>query len=404
MTDFTVRQLTEAELRPAHDVFRGALHSGPQTDEKWKYVSPIYEPERSFGAFAGDTMVGATMSFPSSLSLPGGAAPPMAAVTGVGVRADHRRRGILTELMRAQLATAAAASEMFATLHASEGAIYGRFGYGLATRARTIKINVTRTRLRPDVRRGGEVRLLDIDEALSLLPKVYERICGQRHGMIGRSPGWWSTNYERRLRSDAVVLVAAHTGPEGVDGFATYTPQPEDRGPTAADVMTLQVLDLQAGTQAAANDLWRFLLGIDLVDWVTAFARPLDDPIQAMLVDRYTAESELGDELWVRLIDVPAALAARRYNEVEPVVLEVRDSLLQKNSGRYRVGPQGTERTDSPADLAMDADTLAMIYLGDTRSSALAGIGRVEAVDPNALARADRLFATDVPAWCGTMF
>jgi predicted acetyltransferase len=404
VTDFTVRPLVESELRAAHDVFRGSLHSGPQTDEKWQYVSAIYEPSRTFGAFAGDALVGATMSFPSSLALPGGSGPPMAAVTGVGVRADYRRRGILTELMRVQLMAAASTGEMFATLHASEGAIYGRFGYGVSTIARTIKVNVRRARLRPDLPRGGEVRLLDADEALSLLPKVYDRICGHRPGMIGRSPGWWSMAYERRLRTDDIALIAAHTGPDGVDGFATYTPQPDYRGPAASDEATLQLLDLQAGTAAAANDLWRFLLGIDLVDKVVGYLRPMDEPVEAMLVDRYVVGSDLDDELWVRIIDVPAALAARPYGDAEPVVLEVRDSLLPNNSGRYRVGPQGTEQTDSPADLLMDPDTLAMIYLGSTRPSVLAGIGRLEASDPAALVRADRLFATDLPAWCGTMF
>jgi predicted acetyltransferase len=130
----------------------------------------------------------------------------------------------------------------------------------------------------------------------------------------------------------------------------------------------------------------------------------MDEPVEAMLVDRYMATSELDSELWVRIIDVPAALAARQYGDAEPVVLEVRDSLLPNNSGRYRIGPQGTERTDSPADLLMDPDALAMIYLGSTRPSVLAGIGRLEASDPAALARADRMFATDLPAWCGTMF
>ncbi len=404
MTDFTVRPLADSELRAAHDVFRGSLHSAPQTDEKWQYVAAVYEPSRSFGAFAGDVLVGATMSFPSSLALPGGSAPPMAAVTGVGVRADYRRRGILTELMRLQLMSAAAAGEVFATLHASEGAIYERFGYGLATLCRTIKVNARRARLRPGLPRGGEVRLLDADEALSLLPKVYDQIVGHRPGMIGRPPGWWRMVYERRLRTDDIVLIAAHTGPDGIDGFITYTPQPDDRGAMPGEDATLRILDLQASDPTAANDLWRFVIGIDLVDKVIAYVRPLDEPVAAMMVDRYVVASELDDELWVRIVDVPAALAAREYGDAEPVVVEVRDSFLPNNSGRYLVGPHGTERTDSPAGLVLDADALGMIYLGTTRASVLAGIGRIEASDPDVLARADRLFATDVPAWCGTMF
>jgi predicted acetyltransferase len=206
------------------------------------------------------------------------------------------------------------------------------------------------------------------------------------------------------VRGDDLVLVAVHTGPDGVDGFATYTPEPDARGPIASDDATLRVLDLQAGSADAVNDLWRFLLEIDLVDKVFGYVRPVDEPLGSMVVDRYMVHTLLEDELWVRIIDVPAALAARTYGAAEPVVLEVRDSFLPNNSGRYLVGPQGTERTESPAGLVMDADVLAMIYLGDSRPSVLAGVGLVDVTDAAALARADRLFATDVPSWCGTMF
>jgi predicted acetyltransferase len=404
VTDFAVRPLVDAELRAAQDVFRGSLHLPPPSDEKWRYISAIYEPARTFGAFAGDAVVGTTMSFPSSLALPGGKVLRAAGVTAVGVRADHRRRGILTELMRAQLAASAAAGEVFATLHASEGPIYGRFGYGLATRACSVTVNARRATVRPGLPRAGEVRLIDADEALSLLPKVYDRINGHRAGMMGRPPGWWSMVYERRMRTDELLLVAVHTGPDGVDGFATYTPQPDPRGPIASDDATLRMVDLHAGAAVAVNDLWRFLLEIDLVDKVIAYGRPQDEPLGAMLVDRYQVNSVLEDELWVRIIDVPAALAARTYGDAEPVVLEVRDSFLPDNSGRYLIGPHGTERTGLPAGLALDADVLAMIYLGGSRPSVLAGVGLVEATDPAALVSADRLFATDAPAWCGTMF
>jgi predicted acetyltransferase len=402
VSDFSVRVLDDSELRASSDVFRAALHIEPVNDEHWKYIVKEYEPGRTFGAFADGRLIGTTMSFGSSLALPGGAAPPLAAVSGVGVRADHTRRGVLTELMRAQLTAAAEARDVFAGLHASEGAIYGRFGYGIGTTARMITVQSKRAELRPEVPFGGEVRLLDADEAIEALPRIYERIRGARPGMMGRSAGWWSAAYERRLRTEDHFLVAVHSGPDGADGFVGYLPQKDDPNWMASEV-TIRAVDLQ-GPPAAINDLWRYLLSIDLASKVTALVRPLDEPIDAMLVNQHVATTELYDDLWVRIIDVPAALAARGYADADPIVVEVRDRLLPANSGNYRVGPQGTERTTDPADLALGADVLAMLYLGTTRASLLAGIGRIEVRDPAALPRADRLFATDVTAWCGTLF
>jgi predicted acetyltransferase len=401
VTDFVIRLIGEAERRAAQDMFLGAMHWAPTTDERWPYLERLYEPGRAFGAFIDGKVIGSALSFGSSLALPGGGVLPMAAVTDVGVRADYTRRGVLTELMRTQLAASAAAGDVFAGLHASEGSIYGRFGYGIATVSRTVKVDAQRAEFRPKVPRGGEVHLVDADEALSLVPKIYERIRGSRPGLIGRPDCWWSMGYERRLRTSEYFLVAVHVGPDGEDGFAGYVPK-ESQSPESMHG-TLRVPDMH-GTPGALNDLWRFLLGIDLVGEVIGIIRPVDEPLEAMLVNQHVVHSDLEDELWLRLVDVPAALAGRSYGVADPVVLEVRDRLLPNNSGRYRVGPDGVSRTDDPAELALDPGELAMIYLGSTRVSTLAGVGRIEVTEPSALRRADRLFATDITAWCGTMF
>ena len=191
VTDFRVRVLDEAEHRPAYNLFRRSVHSAAVSDQRWACMARFYEPGRAWGAFTASRLIGTAMSFGSVLALPGKADLPMAAVSGVGVRADHRRRGVLTELMRAQLTAAFAAGEVFAGLRASEAGIYGRFGYGLGTIARTTRVRTTRVALRPEVPSGGEVRLLDAEEALALLPDVYERNFGHRPGMIRRSAGWW---------------------------------------------------------------------------------------------------------------------------------------------------------------------------------------------------------------------
>ncbi len=401
--ELDVRVLDDGELRQASIVFREAVHEEPLDDEKWAVWARVYEPGRTIGTFAGDTMVGTVASLSSSLTVPGGASLPMAAVTAVGVRTDHRRRGALTGMMRRQLAEFAAAGEPLAALHATEPTIYGRFGYGLGTLGRTIKIRSPRARLRDDVPTAGTVRLLTTDEALRLLPDAYPRVQPTRTGLMGRSAAWWVLSYERRLRLE-YLRVAAHFDRDGtVGGWVAYRPG----GFNSDDPRVgsgVQVLDFQATGQAVTNDLWRYLVGIDLVEELTAYIRPVDDPIEAMLVNLFAVRSEPDDELWLRVVDVPAALAARAYGPGDPVVIEVVDPLLPNNSGRYLISPHGTDRTAAAPALTMSVETLGMVYLGTWRPSTLAAIGRLTAHDPAALAAADVLFATDRPAWCGSLF
>jgi len=404
MTDYVIRPVDDGEFRTASNLFYATLHMPPVSEEKWEYNASVYEPGRVLGAFADQTMIGTALSWGSSLAVPGGGELPMAAVTGVGVRPDHTRRGVLTEMMRTQLTAIAESGAALAGLHASEPAIYGRFGYGLATIARTTKVRRREVVLRPEVPRSGEVRLLDGEQALAMLPGVYERLRGHRPGMMRRSAGWWRMAYESRLRAGEQVQVAVHTGPDGPDGFLAYAPQERVSERSPFPERWLRVSDLQAANSGARNDLWRYLFGVDLIEEVVAYLRPLDEPLEAMLVNQRAVRAEFDDDLWLRLIDVPAALAGRGYGPADPVVIDVRDPQFPANSGRYLISPQGTERTTEPAGLAMNVESLGALYLGGTSASTLAGVGRIEVADPAALARADRLFATDAAAWCGTMF
>lgn len=397
------RAVAEDRLRAAHDIFLAALHEKPGTDEHWDILREVYVADRTFGAFDGERQVGTAMSFETSLTVPGGAILPAAGVTYVGVRSDYRRRGALTGMMRTQLEDTTARGEAFAVLHASEPVIYGRFGYGVATIARDLKINTRRARLRDEVPVAGTVRLLDTDEVIPALSAAYPALQASRTGLLGRGERWWTLGYTRRLKIDH-LLVAAHFSAAGdLDGWVSYKPAEDTSGDVRAGA-TLYVLDFQAADQAVLNDLWRYLVGVDLIDEIVAYYRPLDDPIEAMLVDAYAVRGDTEGELWLRITDVPAALAARTYGFAEPVVIEVVDPLLPNNSGRYRVSPQGMERTTSTPALTMDADVLAMIYLGAWRPSVLAGIGRITVADAAALPAADRLFAVEQPAWNGSLF
>ncbi|WP_158883831.1 GNAT family N-acetyltransferase [Amycolatopsis anabasis] len=401
MTDFAVRTIDPEEQRAAAGLFMEALHRPASvTNEEWARLKDAFQPGRTLAAF-DPRMIGTARSFDAELTVPGGSTAPAAAVTGVGVRADRTRRGVLTELMRVQLTELRERAVPLAILLATEGEIYGRYGYGVATQGRWSTIDRRRARFRPEVPTGGEVELLDSADAVARLPEIYAALGAGRPGRMTRPDYWWAAFEVIQRRANPLMRSVIHHGPDGPDGFAIYSVEGAEPGKPGV----LEVSSLHAAGDAASADLWRFLLSVDLVDRVRVRSRPVDEPLELLFTDPRACRYDwVKDELWLRLVDVPAALAAREYSGDGVVVLDVVDPLLAANSGRYAVSRAGVTRTDAPAELRLGVDTLAMLYLGAWRASALASVGRIEVLDPAAAARADSLFGTRVSSWCGTVF
>ncbi|MEU3270380.1 GNAT family N-acetyltransferase [Saccharomonospora sp. NPDC006951] len=397
MSDLVTRVLRDDELRAANTLFRAALHAPPVKDEEWETTRRGHQPERTLGVF-DDALIGTAKSTDALLRVPGGADVPLAAVTGVGVRADRTRRGVLTSLMRAQFADFTERGIVVAALHASEGAIYGRFGYGVGTLMRSYKVRRLSARLRSELPASGEIELLDIDAALSRLPGIYAGL-PLRPGMMSRPRHWWYA-IERGLRAGEEPLVTAvHHGTDGIDGFVVYRVVRTPGGDG-----TLKVDDLHYGTPEAFAGLWRFLLGVDLVGDIEVGYGPVTEPVELLFTDpRMCKVTEVEDDTWLRLIDVEAALLARERRS-GPLVIEVDDPFLPRNACRYLITPDEVTRTERDAQLRMGADTLAMAYLGAWLPSALAETGRIRVSDPGAVAIADDLFGARSTPWCGTFF
>jgi len=348
------------------------------------------------------------MSYPSRTVVPGGAVLPLAAVTRVGVRADRTRRGLATALMRAQLDDLRARGDVLALLWAIESGIYGRYGYGVATRARTVRVRASRAALRPQAPAGGTVRVLGRAEIVPVLSAVHDTLALRRPGGITRIPGWWEVYADRHV--DDALLAAVHTDRDGTDdGFAVAVARGD--GPFGPDGggYRLHVEDLHAADTRAAAGLWRFLLGVDLIAHVVA-AVPVDDPLDLLLADpRDVVLTGLADETWLRLVDVPAALAARSFGAgATPLLLAVHDAQLPDNAGVYRIAGEGAERVGPlgacEPELSCGVAALAPAYLGDRSPSTLAATGWWTVHDPTAPARADALFTTTPAPWCGTHF
>ncbi|MDN5751429.1 MAG: GNAT family N-acetyltransferase [Pseudonocardia sp.] len=401
-----VRVLRPDELRGAHSLFAGALHRASLDDDAWERSRHSYSPGRTLGVDDGSGLIGTTTSFPTRTAVPGGAALDTAAVTRVGVRADRTRRGVLSAMMADLLDGCGARAEPLASLRASEARIYGRFGYGVATRGRAVTVR-TRGGWRSGAPEGGPVRLLSVSEIVPVLTALHDRIATRRTGGIARNPAWWAQSVGHRVTAHEHVLAAVHTGPGGDDGFAVAVPGAD--GDSFAD-RALRVTDLHATGIEATAGLWRFLLGLDLVGRIEAGMRPVDEPLELLLDDpRACTVDDVTDETWLRIVDVPAALAARSWGAAPAVLLAVHDRQRPQNAGVYRVGEGTAARVaplDGPVDPQLECDVaaLAMAYLGDRAPSRLADAGWWRVHDPAAPARADAVFATDAVPWCGTYF
>ncbi|MFI6469230.1 GNAT family N-acetyltransferase [Streptomyces sp. NPDC050516] len=380
----------------------GGNQDAPEEVELWR---ELIDPARTIAVWDGSQCVAGTSTFPFRLSVPGGAVVPAAGVTGVGVMGTHRRRGILTSMMRRQLDDLRERGEALAVLTASEPAIYGRFGYGIATMALSAEIDTARVRL--DVPPGtDEVRLryVKVKDSLAACEALYARLVPGRPGMLARQPGWdrFTTCDPQAYRDGASALQCVLAERDGeLVGYARYRVASKS-GPTGVDG-TVTVHDLEAVDPAVSAALWRYLFGIDLTTTLKVKSRPIDDPFQHLVSDVRRCGVRLRDSLHVRLVEVGAALEARTYAAPVDVVLEVEDAFCPWNAGRWRLtgDAKGAScvRTDDPAELALSVRELGAAYLGGATLASLAGAGRVRELRPGALTEASTAFGSDLAPW-----
>lgn len=386
-------------MQAACDVF-----ADPFEDADWERESGSVRPERAVAAFDGGRPVAFSAAYEFELTVPGGAVPT-AGVTWVAVLPTHRRRGILRRAMQQLHRDARDRGEPLAALFASEAPIYGRFGYGLATDWISAKIDTKRVAFREDPGARGSVRLVDENEAYRLFPPLFDRARAERPGMIGRSEHWWRrhrlADYEHWRRGASRRFNALLEVDGEPSGYAVYRVKEEWRdGYPAGQVRLVEAF---ATTPAATREIWRFLCSIDLTTTVEAELVDPASPLFLAVVDPRALHLSVRDGLWLRLLDVGAALSRRSYADAPAVVLDVRDELLPENQGRYRVGPNAGPTDDEP-DLALDVADLASAYLGTFSFARLAAAGRVEELRQGAVDAADRLFATPLPAHCPEVF
>lgn len=402
------------EIRPTRDVgeFKAAVGAishyfgGGPDDERGERFARVLPFERMHAAFDGEEIVGGAGAFPFELTVPGG---PIrcGGVTVVGVLPTHRRRGVLTAMMRAQLEDIRERGEPIAALWASEEVIYRRFGYGLASLAGEIALASGYRGLRHPADPAARARLISLDEAKSVVPAVYDRVRLRTPGMFGRTDAWWELRNladppDRRQGGGEKNCVVLELDGEPA-GYALYRMFPKFEHGSAAG--HAEVIEAVADGPTATRELWRLLLEMDWVATLKAFLLPVDHALVHQLNYPRRMQMRVGDGLWLRLVDIGASLSARTYGGEGPVVLELEDTFLPENAGCWRIAGGQAERTDADADLALGVGELAGPYLGGFSFAELVHAGVVRELRDGGAARADALFLTGAPKpWCPEIF
>jgi len=401
------------EVRPVADneEYRDAIHAIGQyfgmelTDEQVERFLKVLPLERMHAAREDGRIVGGAGAFSFDLSIPGGSLPT-AGVSVVGVYPTHRRRGVLRAMMRVQLDDARDRGEPLAALWSSEETIYGRFGYGVAAWVGEISIPREYAAFVRPFEREGEARFVDAEEAFALFPPIWAAVRSQRAGMYVRPDDWWRDRIfrdpEERREGAGPKRFIVHELDGPPTGYAIYRHKAGFEAGTSTGVT--QVLEAMGATAKGTENIWRYLLDIDWAAKIEASLLPPDHPLFLLLASPRRAKYRMGDGLWVRLVDIGAALSARSYRDGQPVVLEVRDAFCDWNEGRWKVGDGSAQLTKNEPDLRLDADALGSAYLGGITFAQLRDALRVEELTDGAVARADDLFRTDLHPWCPEIF
>lgn len=384
----------------------GFLH--PEPEGMAEFMAGIVDLERTWAAFDRGRVVGTLRSFATPLTVPGPAEITAAALTNVTVASTHRRRGLLTDMITADLRQSADRGEAVGILIASEFPIYGRFGYGAAVEGARYSVRTPGVRFREPAL--GEVELVDRAELRKLAPQVYEVYRAGQPGAIGRDDRWW----DRQLQQVEVPgadppngFQAVYRSPSGeVEGYVRYAGKGEWTGMLPHG--TLQVEELLSVTPAAYRALWGYCCDVDLMTTVEAGTRAVDEILPLLVTDaRQVVLEGRHDFVWVRILDTCAALASRTYRADGRLVFEVVDS-SGLAGGRFALegGPDGAScgPTTDPADLSLDVATLGSTALGGVAFGRLHAAGLVEEHRAGGVALADRMFLEARAPWCATWF
>ena len=396
------------ELRPVTpDEFESWLRAESRAhsnrlDHEPEDLRPHFDLARSLAVFEGSNIIGGCQAHRLEMSIPGGTSA-VAGVANVAVQPTHTRQGVMSRMMQRQMNDIHEWGEPLAALFASESAIYGRFGYGVGTVHESWQIDRHHNAYARKYESPGRIVFMDPEDVAEKLPEVYRRSTAGRPGVFPKPPHKWEEEAASpdahepqprvRGRGRGGLFYAAYEQDGRIDGYAIYR----------SSRPAIMVTELMAATREATAALWRFCFDLDLMSNTEAIKRPLDDPLPWMLLDPRRLQRTVRDGVWLRVVDARAALEQRSYAEAGRLTLEVRDDLCDWNNGRFELegSAEGAtcRATDSPPNLSVAISGLASAYLGTVSFTTLSDAGLADEHTPEALHRADRMFAVQHQPW-----
>lgn len=399
---WAVRGVTAEEFPDVVGVYAEPMILSAEEELTTEHQHPLAEHDRILVALDGDRMVGTTASYTLEMTLPGGPRT-VAGITGVGVWPTHRRRGILTALMTRQLADIHARGEAVAAMWASEGAIYGRYGFGLAAFELSARIRAPYAVLNPAAQGDPEltVELLPSAQARPSLARLHREAAASRIGQFQRGDSWWG-----RVLGNGAPWAAVVSGPDGPLGYALYATANGWAEDGTDSLVTVK--EVVSATPAARVALYQHVFSRDLVTRISFSALPADDPLTLLVADRNRLVETSSGSLRVRLVDLPRALTDRPYAAPVEVTMAVTDHHAPWNAGTWHLSADrdgaACERVTRRADLSLDTVHLGSVHLGQRSVSALVEAGLVQEHTPGAAARLDTALHVPCAAFCGTLF
>jgi predicted acetyltransferase len=408
--DLTLRSPRPDELQAFFQPLYLAFGEAP-LPEQLEVERALMEFERFVGAVEGDSWVATAGAYSFRLTVPGGEIAA-SGVTDIGVRPDHRRQGLLRQMMDWLFDDAARRGEPVAVLLASEAAIYQRFGFGQASMASSFSFDPTTAVFREPVglEPDARVRLIDEEEAINVCARVYDRVRPLTPGALDRREAHWRywlvSDPEWMRRGEGLKFRALLEIGGEPRGFAIYRIQQGWAATGPEEALAVQeVIGVDATAEQA---LWEWLLSMDLVRTVSGRRGPIPHPLQHMLLEPRRLALTVTDGLWLRILNLEAAMAGRGYVGSGSLVFDVADELFTTNAGRWQLTVEGgrsvVTQTSAMPDLELDISALAAAYLGGSRFVDLAVAGRVRECSPDSLVRADALFTPPRTPWNGTPF
>lgn len=406
--DVELRAVTEDELVEfvLADGYGFGFRWGVDDESAW----PRVELDRTVAAFVDGEIVATGRNYTLELTMPGLITVPTGGISWISTRPTHRRQGLLKRVMRHLVEESRERGELASLLTASEGGIYARFGYGVASKIATFEFPRDGAIFQDPLPKGARLRMVEPDVARPVATALFERIRRERTGTVSRPAVWWVDEWasedwiDPKRRFDVLLDIDGEPA-----GHAIYAIEGDWREGFTQKVVAVR--DLLAVSPEAELALWQYLTNIDQTIAVRAWNRPLDDALPWLLTDvRHVRTTNVRDFLWLRPIDTAALLGSRTYGCDGTLSLAVTDPFLELEPtvGTFTLdgGPDGAKclRSDAEPDLVLDASRLGAIVLGGVRPSVLVRAGRLQVRDPNVLARADAMLGADRDPYASTWF